>query len=83
VVVEFSWYPLSVWLRLHRLDGIVTLMGRESSYLPATTKTEPISPSAKKQAKKMANERARRYKHITNPGEGLLPNQIEAIIYTF
>ena len=41
------------------------------------------SPTQSKRAEEIAKEEARRYKHVTEPGKGIQPDEIEKVVYSF
>jgi hypothetical protein len=58
------------------------VLSRYSIRLLWTNPPDRLSPSKREIAKKMADEEKNRYKYITNPGDGIKPEQIEAVLYT-
>jgi hypothetical protein len=78
---EFCVYGLN-----HRSDKptIYAEEGVLSRYISRLVWTNPpdrLSPSERKIVKKMEEEEKNRYKYVTNPGDGIEPEQIEAILY--
>jgi hypothetical protein len=58
------------------------VLSRYISRLVWTNAPDRLSPSERKIAKKMEEEEKNRYKYVTNPGDGIDPKQIEAVLYT-
>ncbi|MES9954357.1 MAG: hypothetical protein ABW104_16085 [Candidatus Thiodiazotropha sp. 6PLUC2] len=71
---------------VHRSTGKETIYARSDDDKYRLTWVNPpdrLSPSAREEAKNAAEAEAKRYKYVTNPGDGLSQDDIEAIIYTF
>ena len=45
--------------------------------------SDRLSPSEVKRQKEIAAAEAKRYKHVTEPGQGIGPDEIEAVMYTW
>jgi hypothetical protein len=58
------------------------VLSRYISRLVWTNPPDRLSPSEREIAKKLEEEAKNRYKYVTNPGDGIEPQQIEAVLYT-
>lgn len=71
---------------LHKQTGKETIYARDDDNRFRLTWHNPpdrLPPSARKELEALEKKQADRYKYVTNPGEGVTPDQIEAILYTF
>jgi hypothetical protein len=58
------------------------ILSRRGSRLVWSNPPDRLSPSERKIAKAMEEAEKNRYKYVTNPGDGIQHQQIEAILYT-
>ncbi|MES9945839.1 MAG: hypothetical protein ABW080_12850 [Candidatus Thiodiazotropha sp.] len=57
-------------------------MSRYRYRLVWTSPPDRLSPSERKSVEKVAQEEAKRYRFVVNPGDGIREEQIEAVLYT-
>jgi hypothetical protein len=71
---------------IHRKTGKQTIYARDDDIRYRLTWNNPpdrLSPSAREELEALEKKRAEQYKYVTNPGDGITPDKIEAILYTF
>ncbi len=79
---EYCVYGIDQKIGKHLIYAAEGYLSRKITRLYWTNEDKRLSPSLRKKAKKLKNAEKNRYKHTTNPGDGIQPDQIEAVLYT-